>query len=499
MHTPPLEVLAPPTNPVARIVGHAGFFWTTVALFTASGWWIAVSVNHDLLFDEGYHMAIIRIYADQWSPFIDQSPAQAWLGDLSRFGSYLYHYVMAIPLRVLRWGGADLDTQFVVLRMLTVTLVSASLWWFRRALRICGIGRGTSNLAVFLFAALPLTSFVSATINYDNALLLLASVFFAQTARVLTIERVTVVRLLALVAVGCLACLAKFTFLPVFAVCAVGVGVALLRRRRSTTAAGPASHEFRTRRGRLLMIGTVSLAIAAVVLFAERYLVSLIAYNSPQPDCDAVHADAFCRNYGPWLRNEQLDDAFPDRPPSVVDAASYTVRAWIPTLVKTFTTVGWAGGYREADPVTASIVAAAVAAVAALALVAISRVARSLPLAVLGAAFVVLVLSVITRNYGEYLRLGAVVAVSGRYVLPFVPLVLGVAGLGLGLLLSQAGRWGPRAAAGVAVVAVLGTTQGGFALSFLALAEPEWLSPSNPLAFLTPAMQAVARALMIGV
>ncbi|PSL38784.1 putative membrane protein DUF2142 [Labedella gwakjiensis] len=495
--TPQLRTDA--SSRVGRIVGHPGFFWITVALFTASGWWIALSVNHDLLFDEGYHMAIVRIFSDQWSPFIVQTPDQAWLGDLSRFGSYLYHYVMAVPLRLLRWSGADLDTQYVVLRALTVLLVSASLWWFRRTLLLCGIGRGTAQLAIFLFAALPLTSFVAATINYDNALLLLAAVFFALTARILTIERVSGMRLLGLVAVGCLACLAKFTFLPVFLVCIVGICVVLLRRRRLSSVRALTTAERPDRRRPLVTVGVVALAIVAVGLFAERYLVSLIAFNSPQPDCDAIHSEAFCRNYGPWERNAQLDDAFPDRSASLVDFASYALRAWVPTLVKTFSTVGWAGGYREADTVTATVIATAAAAVLLLCAVAIPRVVRSAPLAVLALAFVVLVASLLVRNYGEYLRLGVVLAVSGRYILPFIPLALGVAGVGAGFLLSRTGRWRPPIEAVVAVVAVLGATQGGFAIAFLAAAQPDWLSPASPLASITPALQAVARFLMIGI
>ena len=300
---------------VGRIVAHDAFFWATVVVFTASGWWIALSIERDLLFDEGYHMGIIRVFSEQWSPFVDQTPAQAWLGDLTRFGSYLYHYLMSLPLRVLQWGGASVDTQFFVLRALTVLLVSASLWWFRRTLRLCGLGRGASNLSVFLFAALPLTSFVAATINYDNLLLLLAAMFFAATARILTADRVTALPLVGLVALGCLASLAKFTFLPVFLVCLVGVCVVTLNRRRRSVALGPPP--IATGRGdrpsRALAIAVIAVAVVAVVLFAERYLVSLIAYNSPQPDCDAVHSEAFCRNYAPWVRNEQLDDAFPDR------------------------------------------------------------------------------------------------------------------------------------------------------------------------------------------
>ncbi len=484
------------TTPVVRILADRRFFIATVVLFILSAGLIALSMKHDLLFDEGYHMAIARIFAENGVPFVAaQTPDQAWLGDLTRFGSYLYHYVVSFPLRPLL--GADPSVQFFVVRSIGVLMAAASFVWFRRALLTIGFSGATTHLVLFLVAALPLSTFSAATVNYDNLLILIAALYFALLARMATASATTWEQWFGLAILGGLGALTKFTFLPVIVVSALALLIFRVVRAVRTSQRGAPRWGFERRRA--LSIALTILVFAVVVLaVAERYLVNLALYGTPAPECDDVQAVTFCQSYGPWRRNAELDAAFPDQPAGLGGLLAYLLHAWRPALLDTLSTVGYSGGFSEGPAVVATLIAVAVTAAAILVVIALPRLLRSAPMTIIALTLVGYLFILVSRNYAEFLRFGAPVAVSGRYLLPFVPFVLAAACWGIATLLPRAGRVRAVVASALAVVAVLLTTQGGFALTLLAVADDSWFDPASPLAALTPLLRAVASVVVIG-
>lgn len=452
-------------------------------------------MKHDLLFDEGYHMAIVRLFAANGVPFVSsQSPDQAWLGDLTRFGSYLYHYVVSFPLRLL--AGAEPSVQFFVVRTVGVVMATASFIWFRKALLTIGFTPATVHTVLFLVAALPLSSFSAATVNYDNLLILIVAVYFALLARMATASTTTWEQWTGLVVLAGLGALTKFTFLPVVLVSAILlVALHIVRGVRSTPRARP-HWGFRDHRAIRIALTLIGLLVVAVAV-AERYLVNVLLFRTPAPECDVVQTASFCASYGPWQRNVELDAAFPDQPAGPGGFLSYLVHAWRPTLLDTFSTTGYSGGFSEAPVLVSTLIAVAAHIAVLLVVISIPRIARSRALTIIAVTMIAYLGFLVSRNYAEFLRFGVPVAVSGRYLLPFAPFVLAAAAWGLGLVLAITGRFRRPLLAAVAVGVLLLTTQGGFALTLLSVADPDWFDPASPVHVLTPVLRDIAAIVVL--
>src|ERR1700760_1243745 len=112
------------------------FLYFILSLFVLEAGYIAIRSNFPLAFDEGYHLGIIQLYAHQWSPFFSHLPqSTGQFGPLATDPSYLYHYLMSFPYRlVLLFTN---NTFFVVLamRFINIGLFAGGLVLFRKVLR----------------------------------------------------------------------------------------------------------------------------------------------------------------------------------------------------------------------------------------------------------------------------------------------------------------------------------------------------------------------------
>lgn len=60
---------------IAAFLGSKKCFWLIMVLFVVESSWIALTLNYPAIFDEGWHVGIINLYAHQLGPFIShQSP-----------------------------------------------------------------------------------------------------------------------------------------------------------------------------------------------------------------------------------------------------------------------------------------------------------------------------------------------------------------------------------------------------------------------------------------
>ncbi len=257
--------------------------------------------------DEFRHIGNILFYAERPvtdGPFVTHiSNPALWLGDVERFPSYLYYYVMSFPARLFEAMHLTYATTVILLRVLTSLTGLASIVITRRILLAVG---ASTAIAGWSIAALAFTGrFVwqSAGVTYDIPsmalflLFLLAIVRFLQTA--------SARMLLAAIAYACLASITKYTFMPF--VVAIGVAailyVAISRRRRHEpglfVSAGGAWREHR-----VSLVLLVLAAVASLALFVERIVVNYLRFGAADPDCDKIYARAAClANFDIFRRN----------------------------------------------------------------------------------------------------------------------------------------------------------------------------------------------------
>ena len=80
---------------IYRILRSKKIFYIIIGILVINAAWFALTAQYPMAFDENYHFGIIQIYSHQWAPFITNMPANSGaFGDLTRYDSYLYHYLM---------------------------------------------------------------------------------------------------------------------------------------------------------------------------------------------------------------------------------------------------------------------------------------------------------------------------------------------------------------------------------------------------------------------
>lgn len=416
-------------------MGSNYFFWGVVVVFALQALWIAWSGAYSMAYDEFFHLAAIQEYAKHWLPVATESTVHPELGAFSRDSSFLYHYLMSFPYRLIAnmWHG--LVGQMIALRLIDIGLFLGGMVVFWRALLRAGLSKMTSNIVLFAFSLVPTFVLVAAQLNYDNMIFLVsAAAFYLATDYLLSLRQdkpLNVPKVILLLAVLLSGSVVKYAFLPIAA--AIG-GVLLVetiisfRRRRISV---KALREWTTAASRWALCLSVLLLVASAGVFTQRIGVNVLRYHTPTPDCsqvigydDCLHHDAYARNakYVKWKLSDRL---------TLKNKLTYPINWYQKMLRESFFVVGPKQiGYNSGAPLPAAHIAGYVVAASLLVLLAISArwLLRSNPVWRLWFIVVVAYTGVLfALNFKEYLQLGVPVAVHGRYI---VPVIIPMAALG---------------------------------------------------------------------
>lgn len=420
-----------------RVLASRQLFVVVLTLMATYAVFIAVSSAFPLPYDEQYHFALTQYYSQQISPFITSQPEElAIAGDTTRMGSYLMHYLLSFPLRFVSLFTHDIATQVVILRLINIAFVVAALALFRRfLLRLTGSGM-LSNSVIAAVCALPVVSLLAAHINYDNlALLAFAAALVLAQSIILAVKKsqpVSMSLIMAFTTVVLLGSLIKITLLPVAAVLSVFVAIVLVRARTWP------EWNMNNKRAGATLIALAVLSGAATGLFVERYIGNIVTYGTPQPDCSDVQPLNVCMQYGPWARNHGLEQA------AAVDTSfegrsveGYVANIWVPLMIRGLGGVDEQGIVPEIPrPVLMALLVSAVALAAGMLGAAIMYRKNILILAVVSATGLYM-LALLQRNYSEFMTLHEIVAVQGRYTVPFIVPMLAIGYMGLALYVKQ--------------------------------------------------------------
>ena len=450
--------------------------------------WIALSSSYPMLFDEEYHVGIIDIYSRQLGPFItSQPPEAAFHGDITRYSSYFFHYLMSFPYRLIAVFTQDLMTKVIIMRFICIALVIIGVWLFRKVILNFGVSKATANAVILIFTLIPMVPFALCQVNYDALVfaLLPLLLYFSQKASQPSDRQVWYIILLGIT--SGFAAVTKFTTLPVIFACIIFVGTYLYRQHK-TTVLKVLWRQVRLVPRLQLVIASLFLVIS-LGLFVERYVVNLVTYHSIEPTCDVLHTDAECLQYTVYQRNSDLKKAYQANPHKLWNPIQYSVLYWIPHVFDdSFVTGTYV--YPTNQPTTAirtlppdlsanagnpllRFTGWAVFVVSVLVVIVASVRCRLVPqrlFYLFGLVIIIYSAALWLKNYTDYLSLGSPVAAQGRYyICLLIPMLLIVV-----LCFKQLVK-DVRAYPYIFLISVLFLlTQSGGVSSFVLYSNPKW-------------------------
>jgi hypothetical protein len=475
-----------------RFISSDRFFYATVLLFIIEAGWIALTAVYPQAFDEQYHLGIIKIYAHQWSPFLAHQPAGADVyGAVTRDPSYMYHYLLSFPYRLIAHYTHNVQLMVICLRFISVGLLVSALIVYRRLLSSLPMSKALAHVVLLFFVLIPVVPLLGAQINYDNALLWLVGLSLLWTLQLLRIIRdehqLPLALTLKLLAVCLFASLVKYAFLPFFVMIVLLCFIQIFRSRAYTNK--------RLRRSLMRLRSGQAIILSAVVtlllgLFVAMYGVNVLRYHTPVPDCSAVMGKTACLKYPPWARNYQFAQTHPQisatrmvRYPATW--VNQSVRELTFAITSRFEDDGVTVDYFVGEPLPIMrIVAWTVLAVGSLlSIMFIRRLWRDVAMRTLIIVSIVYAAALFVQNFADFLETGQPVAVHGRYLLPILPLLLAIiarcsvwaiqqqkASVRQALYASQ--LW-------LVVLSVVILVQGSGLITYLVRSDTDWLWPQD--------------------
>ena len=420
---------------LTHFIGSNKFFYLIVVVFTLEASWVALTARYPQAFDENFHFGLIQLYAKHWLPFFDSQPPDAGVyGAVARDPSYLYHYLMSFPYRVLTHIVSSQSTQIIALRFINVALAASSLFVYARLLKQTSLGGAYRNAILFFFTAIPVFPILAGQISYDNLILPLIGTILLMTIIFIRNLQNNLFKgpLLAnIILVGLITSLVKYAVLPLLLGVAIYVASGLFMYIRCNPGR-LGEYVPRIRHMRRLSVALYLVAFLVVgTLFTQRYGVNVVRYHTPVPNCAQVISVDECIEYAPWGRDYQFarDNVAWQR-----DGLWRYSNTWIRQMMNEFFFSVYSlprantniVDYWGAPPVSWLINTGwiVLSAGVALSLVFASRLWRSVVVRLFVIVTVLYVGALFADNYHSYLVTAIPVSIHGRYVLPLIPLVL---------------------------------------------------------------------------
>lgn len=424
------------TRRIYALFASRAFFILFTVLFALGTSWVILASIYPMAFDEEFHYGLIQIYATSLLPYgIVHTPDMAQYGSATGDPSYLFHYIMSFPYRLL--DVLDISDTFIliILRFINMLFVVASLFVFRKALIEASIRPLAANLSLLLYCFIPVLTMLAAQINYDTLLLLVISLSSLALVRItnsvaskssVPARDTYILMILLLIGMSI-----KYAFLPIalgMVLWIIGCIVWLYVKKKKTVRSQASRFIESTKR----LTARAKWVLAALglisVFFASHYITNTVQYGHPIPDCAAVFDEQACTAYGPWNRNRNyvnnLSESF-----TPLSFPVYMATEWVPGMTErlTFALAGKTNDFQTKQPLPIVLIGLVMFTVVGLSCllgrIALKRASLSsfMWMTLLISAVYVGVLCL--QLYGEYARTGQPVAINGRYLLLVLPLL----------------------------------------------------------------------------
>jgi hypothetical protein len=469
-------------NKVYQILSYRHFFWFVEAIFILSAVWIALSALYPQAFDESFHFGLIQVYSHYWLPFLARQPQHAdAYGAVARDPSYLYHYLMSFPYRIIKLVDPEQIGQIILLRFINIALFASGLYVFRKLLQKIGISTALSNLIFIIFILIPITPQLAAHINYDNLLFPLIALVCLQSFTVIDelLKKQPNIRHLLILVITCLfTSLVKYVFLPIFLGIFLYIAYLLYRTYKGKYRLYLSEIAKSWLQERLLVRSIlIVLLIVSLGMFMQRDGYNIVVYHEIIPDCSKVLNIKSCSAYSPWHYDYVTHNRLLAKKPGSVtfyNPVSY-MGVWLYWMwYRLFFAInGPTSGFRNYPPLP--LPSAAAILIATGSCYAVYRSRRKL---FFGKPYFLLLLTVsITYaaalwldGYTEYHYTHILQAMNGRYLLPILIPVGAILGRAYSLTLKMK----PTYKKVLAVMVVLFFIEGGGVLTFISRSDTTW-------------------------
>lgn len=419
------------------------WFWRAMlSLFVVQAVYIALVGRFSMAFDEHFHLKAIQEYAKVLFPWqVTQPAGPAELSAFTADGSYLYHYLMSFPYRLIQLITSSQTGQIVLMRLMDVGIVVAGKQLFRRLLRELGTSRAASHVILAFVMLMPMAPFMAGQLTYDALFFTLVGfsmLLFVRLLRTVREQKMLALPLTAWTVTVVLTTLqVKYAFFPA----ALGAGGYVLGYLAWLTYKKQMRWQKLWPSWKLsLQTGAGALSVGAMlltgVLFVQRYGMNYIQYGSLVPECSDVLGHERCLGFAPYGRDAEIRENEWYKSISAEQKREY-VGVWYEKMIyeSYFATGPKELNYPTADPMRVPYTAGRIlAAIGVLVLVVGGWriMARGGAYAqLLFATVATYVLFLFAKNYGAFLATAVPLSIHGRYVLPFLPLAGYLVYLGL--------------------------------------------------------------------
>lgn len=465
---------------INRLIGSRRFFVFILVFFAFEASWIAFSAVYPQAFDEDFHFGLIQVYSHYWLPFLSSQPPHAnAYGAVARDPSYLYHYLMSFPYRLIAVFVHGVIGQIILLRLINVGFFMTGLILLRRVMIRAGVSIALTNVSLLLFVLIPITPQIAAQINYDNLLIPLIGLSCLLTFQAideLKRKKPSVRTLLILFSVCLLSTLVKYEFVPIF------LGIILFLSFMTRQSFRGKFHLLLSRlrqdwiqQSRRLKIILFALVLISSGLFIQRDGVNLVRYHTISPNCSAVLSVQDCKAYSVWDHDYVSHQHVVAKTAKVNSSPLYYISQWVYWLwYRLFFAInGPASTFTNYPPLplpSAAFVLIGVAGIAAI-IRWHKRIFNKNPYIIFIALITLLYLAtLLAEGYLIYQYTDVLELMNGRYLLPILPLAAAIAGSAFSIALRKT----PRAKEILALLAVVLFLQGGGFLTFIARSDNTW-------------------------
>ncbi len=473
---------------IFKFLGSDLFFKLIIGWFILETLWAAFSLAYPMAFDENYHLGIIQVYANQWSPIIAHQPAgTSSLGELPYLPSFLYHYLMSFPYRLIHLFTADQTTIVIILRLLDIAMFTGGLVIFKRLLQKLGVSKLIINLSTLMMTFAPSVVLLGAEINYDNLLFLATPIFLIFTLNIVNSLRknqtINFKDLAWLIIIGTLASLVKYPFLPIFAAAVVVLLVLWLKNKQRRKTWDSIWQSF-TKLSTILKTTLIVLLVVSVGFFTYRYGTNLVVLHDIDPSCDKVLSTNDCSDYGPWIRDYTLKQSNLANGTVIHANSPLFEAAWIWGMIhRLYFSIN--STYDNHGPIPIQLILVTLIALFGVIFTAIfwrKIRRRSRALWVMLVIILAYIVSLQYVNYSSYAKLGAFMAINGRYLIPLLPIIFATVALGFSEFFNRVAPHRTLQAKAIFVVVVLFLSLFGAGMfSYIIYASSSWYWPHSPL------------------
>ncbi len=290
------------THVVSRWYGLA----VVLAIFVIQSGFIAVVQDGWRSEDEQRLFGLAQLFAQQpiWQgPFnLQQDLSSIWIGAVEHTSSYLYLYIVSIPLRLLEWFGLGSHWQLVVMRLFTIAIGAAGLYLYYLIARQLKLSAALSTVATFVLSVTPIFVYMSALVNYDIPSLTLMLLLCYLCLKIW--RKHVFIRLLLSLSVVLLVSITKNTYMPIAVIMWLTTAVAVCRTQQFSWVAFITECKTALAKPGLGLVAAILLLCLSVGLFIERVGVNLVLYHGFNQSCTDVFSQQECKtNLWAYKRN----------------------------------------------------------------------------------------------------------------------------------------------------------------------------------------------------